>query len=441
MERLLYKELLNWKNSNERKPLILNGARQVGKTWLLKHFAENEYEDYIYINCDNNPSVDSLFKDYDIARILRHISAITGKEIKGNSMLLVFDEIQTLRNGLSSLKYFCENAPDYHVAVAGSLLGIKMSDGTGFPVGKVDFLTLYPLSFKEFLLALGKNTLVKYLDEYKWNEYYSLSDTLVELLRQYYYVGGMPEVVENYVFRGSINKVREIQNKILLGYENDFSKHIGKDELQRVINVWFSIPNQLAKENKKFIWGMIRKGSRAKDYENAIGWLNSAGLVHKAFRVHKVGMPLKFYEEFSSFKLFLNDLGLLGAMADIPPSEILASSKMITEYKGAFTEEYIAQQLLSFAGTNIFYYSNENSTSEIEFVLQTDKVYPIEVKAEENLKSKSLSTVLKTDSNLRGIRFSMSNYRKEKQMVNVPLYLADWYIEYIVRNNKKADQD
>ena len=429
MERFLKKELIQWKNSLERKPLILSGARQVGKTWILKDFAKTEYKDYVYINCDNNTFVKSLFRDYDTDRIIRTLSAVSGKRIQKNETLVILDEIQEVPNGLTALKYFCEDAPEYHIVVAGSLLGIQMHKGTGYPVGKVDKLTLYPLSFDEFLNALGKEELSAYLKEGRWEEYNYIKDILTEYLRQYFYVGGMPKTVSSYIKRGDLNEVRSIQNSILKDYEEDFSKHIPENELPKIQAVWNSIPSQLAKENKKFIWGVLRKGARAKEFENAVQWLIQAGLVHKVTRVKNVEAPLKFYEDSQTFKLFFNDIGLLGAMSGIEAKDVLFDWKMITEYKGMFTEQYIAQQFWSTLKESLFYYTNENSTSEIDFVFYKENLYPVEVKAEENLKSKSLSTVLKANKNLKALRFSMSNYREQEQLTNVPLGLAPWFFK------------
>lgn len=431
MKRFLYEDLLKWKNSAHRKPLILEGARQVGKTWLLKEFGKNEFENVAYINCDTDDSSRFLFADFNIDRILRAVSAITSLVVEPGKTLIIFDEIQQQPEGLTALKYFCENAPEYHVVVAGSLLGLQVHSGSGFPVGKVDRLKLSPLSFSEFLDALGEKNLLMHLNAFRFDEYAVLKTKLIELLRQYYYVGGMPEAVLAYVDRKNILEVREIQKRILDDYRDDFSKHIPSNELAKVSAVWNSIPSQLAKENKKFIWGALRKGGRAKEYENAVQWLINAGLVHKVCRINKVEMPVKFYEDMGCFKLFVNDLGLLGAMSDIPAKEILAESKMITEYKGAFTEQYVAQQYIATMRQPLYYYTNENSTSEIDFVFQHGAVYPTEVKAEENLKAKSLSTVLKTNAQLKGIRFSMSDYREQKQMVNVPLYLVEFYLKRI----------
>ena len=431
MKRSLYEALLKWKNAANRKPLVLEGARQVGKTWLLKEFGKNEFENAAYINCDTVDTSNLLFADFNIDRILRAVSALTSQVVTPGKTLIIFDEIQQQPQGLTALKYFCENAPEFHVAVAGSLLGLKVHTGSGFPVGKVDRLKLYPLSFSEFLHALGEENLLGHLNEFRFSEYAVLKNRLIELLRQYYYVGGMPDAVLAYAERKDIFEVREIQNRILRDYQDDFSKHIPAHELAKVSAVWNSIPSQLAKENKKFIWGALRKGGRAKDYENAVQWLIDAGLVHKVCRIRKVEMPIKFYEDFNCFKLFVNDLGLLGAMSEIPAREILAESRMITEYKGAFTEQYVAQQYIATVEQPLYYYTNENSTSEIDFVFQQDAVYPTEVKAEENLKAKSLSTILKSNASLKGIRFSLSDFREQERMVNVPLYLTEFYLKWL----------
>lgn len=435
MERFLYKQLVKWKSSKNRKPLIIEGARQVGKTWLLKQFGEKEFENFVYINCDNNPQLEDVFFDYDIERIIRNLSALSNIKIEPGKTLIIFDEIQQSSKTLTSLKYFCEQASNYHVAVAGSLLGLMDHYGSGFPVGKVESLNLYPLSFMEFLLATGNNILVDQIKNHNWEEMNSLNPKITELLRQYYYVGGMPAVVYSYVQEQDIQKVRSIQNQILNDYEKDISKHAGRNDIPKINKVWNSIPYQLAKENKKFVYGAIKSGSRAKDFENAIQWLINAGLVHKVNRIKKLEVPIKFYEDFDCFKLFINDLGLLGAMTQAPASEILVGNNSFSSYKGSFTEQYVVQQFFStyaeigMSNKDIFYYTNENSTMEIDFVVQAENIYPIEVKAEENLKSKSLSTVLKQNQNLHGIRFSMSNYRKQEKMTNVPLGLCEEYFK------------
>ncbi len=428
MERKAYSQLLDWKIGQDRKPLIINGARQVGKTWLLKEFGKREYKNLAYINCDETPEMKNAFSDYDVARLLRVFSAITEENIVPEETLIVLDEIQVIPSALTALKYFCENAPEYHIAVAGSLLGIGLHEGTGFPVGKVDEINLYPLSFGEFLNAMDKRTLVAQIEEHRWNELSALSHLFIELLRQYYYVGGMPEAVSSYVSDHDINKVRKIQKQILADYRRDFSKHVPDALLPKVNIVWDSIPGQLAKENKKYIYNAIKKGARAKDFENAIQWLTDAGLVYKVLRVSKIEKPLKFYADVDAFKLFLLDLGLLGAMADVTPKDVLVNDGAFVEYKGAFTEQYVMQQI-SALGEKLYYYSKENSSLEIDFIIQKENVYPIEVKAEENVRSKSLRTVYDADNRLHACRFSMSDYREQDWMINVPLYLVEEWIK------------
>lgn len=426
MERTAYQDLINWKNKKNRKPLILNGARQVGKTWLLKKFGENEYESFAYINCDDTPEMKIIFSDFDIPRLIRNFSSITRVEIKPEKTLIVLDEVQEVPLALTSLKYFCENAPEYHIVVAGSLLGIGLHEGTGFPVGKVDELCLYPLTFEEFCNALGKNILMNQVKTHKWAELSVFSHTFIELLRQYYYVGGMPAVVKEYCENQNLKSVRNIQNQILADYKRDFSKHVPKEILPKVNLVWGSIPSQLSKENKKYIYSAIKKGGRAKEFENAIQWLMDAGLVYKVLRVSKIEKPLKFYEDFDAFKLFILDLGLLGAMVDVSAKDVLVNNSAFVEYKGSFTEQYVLQELITF-NRNIYYYSKENSTLEIDFIIQKENVYPLEVKAEENLRSKSLKTVYESNHNLIPCRFSMADYRKEEWITNVPLYLVrEW---------------
>lgn len=428
MERTAYQDLINWKNKKNRKPLILNGARQVGKTWLLKKFGENEYESFAYINCDDTPEMKIIFSDFDTQRLIRNFSSITGVEIIREKTLIVLDEIQEVPNALTALKYFCENAPEYHIIVAGSLLGIGLHEGTGFPVGKVDELSLYPLTFEEFCNALGKNILMNQVKEHKWNELSVLSHTFIELLRQYYYVGGMPAVVKDYCEKQNLKSVRDIQNQILADYKRDFSKHVPKEILPKVNIVWNSIPSQLSKENKKFIYSAIKKGGRAKEFENAIQWLIDAGLVYKVLRVSKIEKPLKFYEDFDAFKLFILDLGLLGSMVDVSAKDVLVNNTAFVEYKGTFTEQYVLQELIT-VKKNIYYYSKENSNLEIDFIIQKDEVYPIEVKAEENLRSKSLKTVYELNQSLKPCRFSMADYREQDWITNIPLYLAKEWVK------------
>ena len=427
MERSIYSSLKKWKESPTRKPLILQGARQVGKTYILKEFGAREYSEVVYINCDDNNDMQNMFVDYDVDRIIRSLSAISGVSIKPSTTLLILDEIQEVERGLASLKYFCEKAPEYHVAVAGSLLGITLHEGTSFPVGKVDMLYMYTIDFEEFLLAMGKEQLVELLRSNSWTALTPLRGMLTELLRQYYFVGGMPEAVKTYVERGDIWEVRSIHSKIIDAYRNDMSKHVPKQQVQRINMVWNSIPSQLARDNKKFIYGALRKGARANDFEIAIQWLVDSGLVHKVHRISKPVVPLKFYEDMASFKLFLLDCGLLGALSETPPEQILIGDNVFEEYKGAFTENYVLQQLKSLPRTFVYYYSNDNSTLEIDFVVQHEAhVIPIEVKAEENLRAKSLRQFVTDNSGLHGVRFSMSDYREQDWLTNVPLWAVRW---------------
>lgn len=428
MKRDIYNMLLKWKIDEERKPLIVDGARQVGKTWIIQEFGNKEYENVAYINCDKVPAMKTIFSDFNTERLIRAFSAITREVIVPGKTLIFLDEIQESPLGVTSLKYFCEDAREYHIVVAGSLLGIGLHSGTGFPVGKVDELNMYPMTFSEFIAASGHDILLEQIHEHRWSELSQISSQFIELLRQYYYVGGMPEVVSRYFKNQNLLEVRKIQNRILKEYEKDFSKHVPETLLPKVIMVWNSIPSQLAKENKKFIYGAIKKGARAKDFEDAIQWLINAGLLHKILRVNKIERPLKFYEDIGAFKLFLSDLGLLGAMADVTAEEVLTGVNYFSEYKGAFTEQYVAQEIVAL-GQKVYYYSKENSPLEIDFIVQKEELYPIEVKAEVNLKSKSLKTVYDTNNRLCPLRFSMADYKEQEWMVNVPLYLLQEWIK------------
>lgn len=426
MKRLIYKKLLQWKNNKNRKPLIIDGARQVGKTWILKAFGQNEFKNTVYINCDKVVEMNNIFYDFDISRLLRAFSSITGEEIMPGETLIVLDEIQEAPLGITALKYFCEDAPEYHIAAAGSLLGVSLHSGTGYPVGKVDEIKMYPMTFAEFVEASGRIKILELLRSHRWEEISSLAPTFIDLLRQYYFVGGMPEAVEIYFETDNLKEVREIQKRILNDYSQDFAKHIPRNILSKVNLVWNSVPSQLAKENKKFIYSALKKGARAKEFEDAIDWLIRAGLIHKVNRVNKIEKPLKFYEDFDGFKLFFTDLGLLGAISDVTAKEVMTGENYFSEYKGAFTEQYVAQELISL-GEKIFYYSKENSTLEIDFLIQKEAVHPIEVKAEENVKSKSLRTVYDNNEKLVPWRFSMSGYKEQEWMTNIPLYaISEW---------------
>lgn len=432
MRRKLYSDLLAWKQSSTRKPLILLGARQVGKTYLLQTFGKQEYSQVAYVNCDNNTQLATLFADYDMSRVVRTLSALTGISIRPYDTLIILDEVQELRGGLAALKYFCEQLPDYHVAVAGSLLGITLHEGTSFPVGKVDMLCLRPMDFGEFLLAMGQEPLLERLQACDWATLTALHSTLVEWLRQYYFVGGMPEAVATYVRSQDIWAVRTVQEHILQAYANDMSKHAPLQQVQRINMVWQSIPSQLARTNKKFIYGAVKKGARAKEFELAIQWLVDAGLVHKVFRCAKPALPLKFYQQPDAFKLFLLDVGLLGALSQTPPQAILIGSGIFSEYKGAFSENYVLSQLLTLPHTFVYYYSNDSSTLEIDFLVQHDaRVVPVEVKAEENLRSKSLRQFITDHPELHGLRLSMSPFRQQEWVTNVPLFAAAQALEAV----------
>lgn len=423
MERRITEELRKWKDSDNRKPLILLGARQVGKTYILKSFGRSDYKNMVYVNCDDNDSIKELFFNYDTERIIRNLSAISGESIVPGETLVILDEIQEVERGLHCLKYFSENAPQYHIAVAGSLLGIALNKKTSFPVGKVDILSMYPMDFEEFLLAMGKDALLQTLTTGDWESANAMHASYEELLRQYYFVGGMPEVVARYVANKDIWEVRRTQEAILTAYHNDVSKHAMPQQVQRINQVWNSIPSQLARDNKKFIFGAVRKGARAADFEMAIQWLTDAGEIYKVPRISKPVVPLKFYEDNSAFKLFMLDCGLLGALSQTPPQQILVGNNVFEEYKGAFSENYVLQQLMTLPQTYTYYYSNANSTAEIDFVIQChDKVIPIEVKAEENLRAKSLRLFVNNNPQLHAIRFSMAPYRQQDWMTNIPLY-------------------
>ncbi len=430
MKRLLMDELIKWKEKRNHKPLIIHGARQVGKTWLMKEFGKTYFEDYIYINFENNEHMKNAFEmDYDIKRILMAIKIDSGKNISPEKTLLIFDEIQEVPKAMTALKYFSENAPEYYIIAAGSLLGMSLHTGTSFPVGKVEFMNLYPLSYYEFLMAMQENGLCELLSSNKYDLVNSFSGRYIDWMRKYYYIGGMPEVVQTFLDTEDMKEVRRVQKNLLLYYENDFSKHAPKEQLPRIQMVWNSIPAQLAKENRKFIYGVIREGARAKDYEIAIQWLMDYGLTYKSYRVKKPHMPLISYMEQSSFKLFMLDIGLLVAKANLSAKTLLEGSRIFTEFKGALTEQFVAQQLVS-NGMELYYYSTENSSGEIDFIIQyEDYIIPIEVKAEENLRAQSLKAFSNKYMPEIALRSSMSDYREQDWMINVPLYLLSEYIK------------
>ena len=429
MERLLMQDLIKWKNKRNRKPLIIHGARQVGKTWIMKEFGKQYYENCVYISFDNNARMASVFDlDYDIERIISALKIESTCNFKAENTLLIFDEIQEVPKAMTALKYFYENAPEYSIVAAGSLLGMALHKGTSFPVGKVDFLNLYPLSFREFLMAVGEEKLAELLIQRDYELLNVFHGKYTDLLRKYYYVGGMPEAVQTFVDTDDTKEVREIQKRLLLYYENDFSKHAPVEQIPRIQMVWNSIPAQLAKENRKFIYGIVREGARAKDYEIAIQWLMDYGLIHKSFRVKKPDLPLISYMEQSTFKMFMLDVGLLAAKGNLSAKTLLEGNQVFEEFKGALTEQFVAQQLIS-AGAELYYYSTENSSAEIDFLIQLEEyVIPIEVKAEENLKAQSLRAYCRKFEPEVAIRSSMSRFRKEEWMKNVPLYMIAEYL-------------
>lgn len=442
MKRSIYNQLKEWKLSCNRKPLVMYGARQVGKTYIIKEFGNNEFENLVYINCYKNAIMVQLFQgDANVERLIIGFAAFAHQDIVPGKTLVFLDEIQEIPPVLSSLKYFCEDKPELHIIVAGSLLGVMNMKGESFPVGKVDIMHLHPMTYEEFLLANSEKQLLELLRSGEKSLINSLAPRFIEYLRQYYFVGGMPEAVREFTRNHSPMRVRSIQQNILLAYETDISKHTA-EQTQRVRMVWQSIPAQLARENKKFIYGVIRKGARAKDFEIAIQWLIDAGLIYKVEKTKDAKSPLKFYADMEAFKLYLLDVGLLGALTMAQPEQILIGNNVFSEYKGAFTENFVLQQLKSLPNLPIYYYSKPNSTQEIDFIVQTNhEVLPIEVKAEENVKAKSLATFISHDFasyNLKGVRFSMLGFHDQGWMENVPLFAAR---EFVRRKNQREPEN
>ena len=424
MKRKIYAKLIEWKESSSHKPLILNGVRQCGKTYIMKEFGKNEFQTFAYVNCDRNENLHQIFEGgFNISKIIRGISALSGVDIIPGKTLIFLDEVQSFPLVLESLKYFCEDAPDYHVAVAGSLLGIALHTGVSFPVGKVQTMKLYPMDFEEFLMAKGEQQLLRIMHDNDFDLLTALHEKCKDLLRQYYYVGGMPEVVKSYIDNGQLKPVRAIQNEILSNYAGDFSKHAPYQEVPRISMVWQSILGQLSRENKKFIYGALKKGGRAKEFEVAIQWLVDAGLVYKVNKCTKPQLPLKFYEDFTAFKLYLCDCGLMGAMADTAAKDVLIGDSVFTEYKGAFTEQYVLQQILSSGISDIYYYSADDSRMEMDFLMQREgALLPVEVKGGTSIKSTSLHNYLMEHPGIQAIRYSMLPYKKQDFLTNIPLY-------------------
>lgn len=427
MYRIAIEKLYKWKNSKRRKPLIIEGARQVGKTWLMKEFGKQAYADTVYINFDSNSRMADLFSaDLDTNRLIMGLELYAGRKINPDNTLLIFDEVQEVPRALASLKYFYENAPQYHIVCAGSLLGIALHQGTSFPVGKVDFLKLYPLSFSEFLMATGNERFAELLKNQDYEMITSFKQTYIDALKHYYFVGGMPEAVQSFAESKDFNEVRAIQKRILAAYEQDFSKHAPNEIVPKIRMLWNSIPSQLARENKKFIYGLVREGGRAREYETAIMWLSDCGLVHKVSRVNAAGIPLKAYEDLKAFKLFIVDVGLLGCMTGLRQRTLLDGDDLFVEFKGALTEQYVCQQLKTVEDLGIYYYTNDRGSCEIDFVVDNgEQIVPIEVKAETNLRAKSLKTYRERFEPELSVRTSMADYKKEDWLLNLPLYAIE----------------
>jgi len=427
MYREAIKSLNRWKSKKAKKPLIIRGARQVGKTWLMKEFGKTAFEHVVYISFDNNRRMRELFSaDLDVKRLVTGIELYAGNKIDPANTLIIFDEVQEVPEALTSLKYFDENAPEYQIICAGSLLGVALHPGTSFPVGKVEFLDLHPLSFAEFTRAMGKERFLQLLSQGDFAMAAAFRQEYIDLLKHYYYVGGMPEAALSFASNRDFNEVREVQQRILAAYEQDFSKHAPNEVVPRIRMLWNSIPAQLTKENKKFIYGLIREGARAREYEYALTWLTDCGLVHKVHRVTAPGLPLKAYEDLKAFKLFSVDVGLLSCMTRLRQDVLLDGNELFREFKGALTEQYVLQQLKTMPDIETYYWTNERNTSEVDFLLDTGHaVVPLEVKAEVNLQSKSLKAFADKYHPKLSVRSSMSDYKREDWLLNLPLYAID----------------
>lgn len=428
MHRDLYKKLLNWQRSKDRKPLILKGARQVGKTYLLLKFAQENYQNYLYINFEKDKLVHEFFRD-DLApdKIIEKLGIFYDQDIKPSKTLIIFDEVQECENALISLKYFCEQANDYHLCAAGSLLGVALNSTKGFPVGKVDFMQLHPLSFIEYLAALELNKLVDYLNSIKIIKPlpHPIHQQLIDHLKLYTFIGGMPEAVLSYIQYKDFKKVRNIQNNIINAYVLDFSKHAPKNEIIKIQEVWQSLIPQLAKENKKFAYSTIKKSARAREYELAIQWLKNAGLIHQIFRISKPNYPLSAYIDQSCFKIYLFDTGLLGALANLNPQIIVHGDKLFTEFKGAVCENLVLQMILTNDISQLNYWTSSN-TAEIDFILEKDlSIYPLEVKSGTVTKHKSLSIFANKYNPRALVRATLLNLTKDQNLINVPIYLCE----------------
>ncbi|MBQ1731867.1 MAG: ATP-binding protein [Bacteroidales bacterium] len=426
MKRNIYSKLVEWKNkpSGKRKPLILEGARQTGKTWLARELGKNEFESFVEVNFEDSEQLRSIFEmDFDIDRILLAIQSATGTKVEAGKTLLFFDEIQHARRGLLSLKYFHDKAPQYHIIAAGSLLGVIDHKDDSFPVGKVDFINVHPLTFDEFLCALGKDGLADMLRTLDWKAIEPFASNYIEMLRQYYYVGGMPEAVLTFAEEKDYNAVRTVQNNLLKSYERDFSNHPPKEIVQRMIMVWNSVPSQLAKENKKFVYTAVRPSARARDFETSIQWLCNAGVVSKVTRISAGWLPLKGYEDADSFKLYLLDIGLMGAIAGLDAKSLVDGDDFFSQYKGALTEQFVFQQISVNEDMEIHYWTPDVGTAEVDFIIQLgDMIVPLEVKAEKNLKAKSLGLFINQYGASCVVRTSMAPFEQGKTITDLPLF-------------------
>ena len=427
MQRYALKHLIDWKNKKNHKPLVIQGARQVGKTWLMQEFGKKYYEQVAYINFDVDLKSREIFDvDYDTERLIMDIGLATKTKINAENTLIIFDEIQECPRALTSLKYFRENAPQYDIIVAGSLLGVACHEGTGFPVGKVSFMNLFPLSFEEFLLAMGEERFVELLNKKDFKTIKLFNNKYEKLLKQYCYIGGMPEIVQDFVENKDFESVRNLQKEILSAYEEDFTKHIPTNTVAKIRLLWKSIPAQLSKENKKFIYGAAKEGARARDFEAALSWLINSGLVYRVNKITKPDLPITAYEDFNSFKLFVLDVGLLGAMTDLQADTIIDGNRIFEEFKGAIAEQYVLQQFKTIKDLPVFYWSNETSRAEIDFVIQIKSdVVPVEVKAERNLQAKSLKVYMEKFKPNYAIRTSMADYKKTNSLIDIPMYAIE----------------
>ena len=427
MQRYALKHLIDWKNKKNHKPLVIQGARQVGKTWLMQEFGKKYYEQVAYINFDVDLKSREIFDvDYDTERLIMDIGLATKTKINAENTLIIFDEIQECPRALTSLKYFRENAPQYDIIVAGSLLGVACHEGTGFPVGKVSFMNLFPLSFEEFLLAIGEERFVELLNKKDFKTIKLFNNKYEKLLKQYCYIGGMPEIVQDFVENKDFESVRNLQKEILSAYEEDFTKHIPTNTVAKIRLLWKSIPAQLSKENKKFIYGAAKEGARARDFEAALSWLINSGLIYRVNKITKPDLPITAYEDFNSFKLFVLDVGLLGAMTDLQADTIIDGNRIFEEFKGAIAEQYVLQQFKTIKDLPVFYWSNETSRAEIDFVIQIKSdVVPVEVKAERNLQAKSLKVYMEKFKPNYAIRTSMADYKKTDNLIDLPLYVIE----------------